>query len=435
YKIPFNDGKGGVAEPLAGASDNGMSNFFAQYSPDGKWIVFCKARSYMLLQPDSELYIIPAEGGEARRLSSNTSLMNSWHSWSSNSRWLVFSSKVNTPYTQLFLTHIDENGDDTPPVLLERFTSSDRAANIPVFVGLDSDAITQIGEDFLDSYSFLRAGMANERTGDYVGAERSFRRGLEIDPENLDLHNALGWTLFQAGRSAEAVVEYESALAVDPMDVRANNNIALALTELGRLDKAALHFSNSLAVEPKAEIYSDLGFVLDRQGRSDEAIENYRKAIALDPETRSAHFNLAVSLLRRGELDQSATHYEAALRVKPTAEAHNGLGFVLSKQGKQEEAIAQFREAIRVNPKYTAAYNNLAGNLIKQGKLDEAALNYQLSLDEKPSAALHNQLGVILVRLDRIDEAEQQFRKAIAVDPGYAEARKNLSMLGETREH
>jgi len=83
YKIPFNEGKGGVAEPLAGASNNEMSNFFAQYSPDGKWIVFCKAASFMLLQPDSELFIIPAAGGTARRLRANTSLMNSWHSWSS----------------------------------------------------------------------------------------------------------------------------------------------------------------------------------------------------------------------------------------------------------------------------------------------------------------------------------------------------------------
>ena len=39
-----------------------MSNYFAKYSPDGNWIVFCKAKSFMLLQPDSELYIIPAAG-------------------------------------------------------------------------------------------------------------------------------------------------------------------------------------------------------------------------------------------------------------------------------------------------------------------------------------------------------------------------------------
>ena len=130
-----------------------------------------------------------------------------------------------------------------------------------------------------------------------------------------------------------------------------------------------MHFRKSLAVEPTAEIYSDLGFVLDRQGKSEEAIENYHEALKFDPKCASAHFNLAVSLLRRDRLDEAAAQYKAALRVKPTAETHNGLGFVFSKQGKVEKAIAQFREAIRLNPKYTAAYNNLAGNLLKQGKL------------------------------------------------------------------
>src|SRR5262245_60436326 len=201
YRIPFNDGKGGKPEPVRGASGNGMSNYFPKFSPDGKWIVFTKSKSYMLLQPDSELYIIPAKGGVARRLRYNTPRMNSWHSWSSNSRWLVFSSKVNTAYTQLFLTHIDDDGNDTPPVLLERFTSSDRAANIPEFVRLPGDAIADIKEQFLDPYSFLRAGMSNERTGDHKGAERAFRRGIELAPDDAELHNSLGWTLFQDGRS------------------------------------------------------------------------------------------------------------------------------------------------------------------------------------------------------------------------------------------
>ena len=139
YRVPFNEGRGGNAEPIAGASHNGKSNFFAKFSPDGKWIVFCKAENYMLLMPDSELYIVPAEGGEARRLRANTRRMNSWHSFSSNGRWLVFSSKANTPYTQLFLTHIDEDGQSTPPVVLERFTGNDRAANIPEFVPLPAE--------------------------------------------------------------------------------------------------------------------------------------------------------------------------------------------------------------------------------------------------------------------------------------------------------
>ena len=412
YRIPFNDGKGGTPEPLQGASDNGMSNFFPKYSPDGKWIVFCKAKSYMLLQPDSELYIIPAAGGVARRLRYNTARMNSWHSWSSNSRWLVFSSKVNTPYTQLFLTHIDESGNDSPPVLLERFTSPDRAANIPEFVRLPGDAIAEIREQFLDPYSFLRAGMANERTGDFTGAERTYRRGLEIAPNDVELRNALGWTLFQEGRPAEAVAEYERALTVNPNHVKSHNNLALALVELGRLEEAAGHFQTSLQFEPKAEIYSDLGFIMAQLGKTDAARADYQKALELDPNCASAHFNLAVTFVQAGNFGEAESHYRQALPGRPTAETYNGLGYVLARQGRTDEAVAEFRKAIDADAKFTPAYNNLAEALAKQGKLEDAERYYKRSLAEKPSAAVYNALGVVLRRLGKTDEATDQFAKA-----------------------
>jgi Flp pilus assembly protein TadD len=108
--------------------------------------------------------------------------------------------------------------------------------------------------------------MANEHTGDHKGAERAFRRGLEIAPDNVELHNSLGWTLFQDGRSEEAVAEYTRALELDPKHAKAHNNLALAQVELGNLEEAAAHFQASLAIEPKAEIYSDLGFTLASSG-------------------------------------------------------------------------------------------------------------------------------------------------------------------------
>ena len=415
YRIPFNDGKGGTAEPIVGASANGMSNFFPKYSPDGKWIVFCQAKSYMLLQPDSELYIVPAAGGVARRLRYNTARMNSWHSWSSNSRWLVFSSKVNGPYTQLFLTHIDENGNDSPPVLLERFTSPDRAANIPEFVKLPGDAIADIREQFLDPYSFLRAGMANEHTGNHQGAERAYRRGLELAPNDAELHNALGWTLFQEGRSADAVAEYQRALAAQPNHAKAHNNLALALVELGRPAEAVGHFQASLAIEPKAEIYSDLGFAFEQLGKPQEALASYRTALELDPQCASAHLNLAVTAVRAGDLTAAEAHYRSALPGRPTAETHNGLGYVLRRQGRSEEAIAEFRKAVDIDPHFTPAYNNLADALEQAGKLDEAAESYRRALAEKPSAAGYSALARVLRELGRPDEAAQQLSKAQAL--------------------
>lgn len=144
YRVPFNGGRGGVPEPLIGARNNGKSNYFPRYSPDGRWIVFNQSNTGLAIQPDSQLYIIPANGGIARRLKCNTGIMNSWHSWSPNSRWLVFTSKINTPFTELFLTHIDENGKDSPPVLLSSFNSDKYACLVPEFINIKRGAIKKI---------------------------------------------------------------------------------------------------------------------------------------------------------------------------------------------------------------------------------------------------------------------------------------------------
>ncbi len=337
YRVPFNEGRGGKAEPIEGASHNGKSNYFAKFSPDGKWIIFCKAENYMLLMPDSELYIIPAAGGEARRLRANTPRMNSWHSWSSNGRWLVFSSKANTAYTQLFLTHIDENGESTPPVVLERFTGADRAANIPEFVPLPADAIANIKEQFLDAYSFLRAGMANERTGNYPAAVKAYERGLAVEPQNVELLNSLGFALFQQGKSQEAVVALEKAIEVDPKHWKAHNNLALASIDLGELEVAEAHFRESLAIKPQPAIYNDLGFVLEREGLSDEAVAMYRKAVKLDPMSASANYNLGSSLARSGKHAEAVVYLRAAIEADPkNAAAQQTLAQVLESLGRKD---------------------------------------------------------------------------------------------------
>lgn len=415
YRIPFNEGKGGAAEPLDGAADNGMSNYFPKYSPDGKWIVFTKSEDYMLLRPDSELFIVPTRGGEARRLKNNTPRMNSWHSWSSNSRWLVFSSKMNGPYTQLFLTHIDDEGNDTPPVLLERFTSSDRAANIPEFVNLPGDAIAEIKEQFLDPYSFLRAGTANQRTGDYEGAIRAFERGLEIAPDDAELHNALGWTFFQLDRSEDAIEEYKRALELDPEHAKAHNNLALAYLDLGNFPFAAQHFDKSLALNPRAEIYSDLGYTLERMGLDDQAHELYRKAIEMDPSCASAHLNMGASLVEKARYEEAEPHYRAAIPGRPTASTYSGLGYVLDRNGKPDEAIEQFERAIEIDPTYFEAYNNMASTLARQGKLDEAAAFYRKSIEQKPNTAAYYALGGVLQTMGKKDEAAAEFDKARAL--------------------
>jgi len=178
YRIPFNDGKGGIAEPVNGASGNGKSNYFPAVSPDGKWIVWCQAENYMLLMPDSRLYIAPAKGGKARMLDCNMYSLNSWHAWSPNSKWLVFVSKGLSIYTDLFLTHIDDDGNASIPVVIDRAREYQRVCNYPEFLN------RKPGDQFIMEYDYVElAHIKNAlREGQIDKAKDLYERLLDQDP-------------------------------------------------------------------------------------------------------------------------------------------------------------------------------------------------------------------------------------------------------------
>ena len=137
------DSRQGVTFPVTGADFavllEGIDDELAPaLSPDGRWIAFNQSDTGLVLQPDSALYLVPAEGGKARRMRCNTGRMNSWHSWSPNSRWLVFASKAITPYTELLLTHVDAAGNDsfkTPPVRVDITTGGEESDPIADALG------------------------------------------------------------------------------------------------------------------------------------------------------------------------------------------------------------------------------------------------------------------------------------------------------------
>jgi hypothetical protein len=211
YRIPFRDGEGGAPEPIAGASHNGMSNSFPKISPDGRWIVFVKARNGLLMRPDSELHIVPAEGGEARRLRANAAPMNSWHSFSPNGRWLVFSSKRQSPYTRMYLTHIDEEGQDSPAILIENSTAANRAVNLPEFVNIAPDGMRSLGGPALEFLKLFDRALYFQKQGRYAESVATWKKALAIQPGEPMVHGNLGLALLLSGRRKEAAAHIQRA--------------------------------------------------------------------------------------------------------------------------------------------------------------------------------------------------------------------------------
>jgi tetratricopeptide (TPR) repeat protein len=392
YRIPFNEGRGGKPEPLAGASFNGKSNFFPKYSPDGKWIVFCQAQNYMLLQPDSELYIIPTAGGDARRLRANTQRMNSWHSFSPNGKWLVFSGKPDSPYTRLYLTHIDEQGESTPPVVLDHLTAPDRAANIPEFVNVAPSAIRQIREQFIDDVSYARAAWECFKASDFEGTERQARKALELNPKNGDALHCLGLAFFGRAQYEEAIRYLSEAAQAKPSAGAIQADLGAVLVAANRLEEGSRHLRQAIELAPEVhEAYFNLGLAEFRRGNKPEAMKWWQHMTELEPHNYEAHHNLAALLEEQGHLDQAVEHYRQAARLKPDdGLAQARLGTALCATGAIEEGLAQLSHAASLDPANVAVRYQLATALARLKQHDQAIGHFLriLRLDPRHTDAL-----------------------------------------------
>ena len=413
YRIPFNNGKGGKPEPLRGASNDGMSNYFAKYSPDGKWIIFCKAKSFMLLQEDSELYIIPAEGGEARRLRCNTNRMNSWHSWSPNSKWLVFSSKANSAYTQLFLTHIDENGNSSPPVLLSQFTASNRAANIPEFANIDANVIKKIEERFIDDNSYLRAAQEHMQTNDYTNAEIACQNALEINPNNWEVQLEMAVIREGQGRLNEAIPYCREAVRINPKSGKAQSLLGIFLWKTGKKDESMVFLTEGVRLEPHdANSHIRLSQALLEKGEIDEARKHLTKAASLKADHRTLR-QVADLMLQHGQAQFAIDYYRKAIEAEPSDFiALNNLASLIVQQGKTRQAVDYFRRALEINPNTVQSLMGLAEILVSENT-EVRNVEEAIQLSAKACELTHNQEMKPLLLLASTNAAAGHFQEAV----------------------
>jgi len=87
-------------------------------------------------------------------------------------------------------------------------------------------------------------------------------------------------------------------------------------------------------------------------------------------------------LADQGRFDEAIGHYQKALEIRPDfVEAHFNLGNVLADQGRFDEAIGRYQKALKIRPDFAEAYFNLGNASADQGRFDEAIGHYQKALD------------------------------------------------------
>lgn len=376
YRLQFNNGKGGQAIPVEGASNNGKSNFFARYSPDGKWIVFCQSEDFMLLQPDSKLFIMSSDGGKPRLMNCNTNNMNSWHSWSPNSRWLVFSTKSKGPYTQLFLTHIDENGNDSPPVFLENMAYDNKAVNIPEFMGGSFHNLKKIADNFSqNAMYFNRLAGLNIADKEYRKAIENINKSLNTDSIFFDaLRNKIVLNIILGQyKSKDDLQDKRIALSLIEQQIQKKPKDELLYIQRGEMRLLTDDFEGALQDGLKIiknnpgnfSAYDLITVAYKKLGQWSKTIPYYKKMLELQPDNIKVAYGLAVAYQNANQLE-SARNLLNDLVDKYPNEANFYISRAKLSALERDEKLskADYEKAVEIDPDNYNVYI-ARGNFLK----------------------------------------------------------------------
>jgi tetratricopeptide (TPR) repeat protein len=219
-------------------------------------------------------------------------------------------------------------------------------------------------------------------------AEASYAAALAADEKNAAALYGLGQAALSR-RSYEAAARYlEKALALAPEANRLHYALAMAYRGLGRTEKARAELALSGAVGVRAadplvdglresvkgaRLHMIRGRAALDARRFAEAADEFRKAVAAEPESVPANFNLGAALSQLGDPGGAVRQFEKTLLLDPAhANAHYNLGLLLAQQSRHERAAEHLRAAVKASPADTGARLLLAQSLVKLGRTEEA---------------------------------------------------------------
>jgi len=228
-----------------------------------------------------------------------------------------------------------------------------------------------------------------------------------------------------------AIVSNWPILSANVMRSITEHNLGAAFQADGRYDEALEHYRRALALQPDyAPAYNNMASAFRAKGDVRQAVSTYEEALRVRPDYAEAHYNLANALLDAGKSEEAVDHFERALRSMPaSADVHNNLGIALAGQGRLKEAAAEFRDALRLDPNSAKAHRNLGDTLASLGAPDESIDHLRMAVEIDPSdSAAHYDLASGLLEAGRLDEAIAEFRAALKLAPDNVEAHNNLGI-------
>ncbi|NOX09509.1 MAG: tetratricopeptide repeat protein [Gammaproteobacteria bacterium] len=265
--------------------------------------------------------------------------------------------------------------------------------------------------------------------GNLMDAQQYAMKILSLSPGHTGAMQLLGGIKANFGDYQSAFDLFSTLVKLDPGHPGGFNNLAYVLHMMGRLDEARQAGMQAIRLKPDfVEAHNTLAVILKDLGNLEQALMTIQRAIQLQHNFIEAYNTCASILVDMRRFEDALSVCQRALQSGSAfVEVHNLQVIALIGLGRVEQASVVCEQAIRQYPDSFMLYDTRSNLLNEQGLMQASliACNKAIELNLERAASYYNR-GNVLGNLARFDEAEADYRKAIALDPKYAEAHSNL---------
>ena len=299
----------------------------------------------------------------------------------------------------------------------------------------------------------LQKGVEAHKAGQLQEADRYYTAILKVQPKHPDANHNMGVLAVGVGKVQEALPFFKTALEVNSNIPQFWLSHIDALIKLDRTDEAKAVFDQaksqgvqgdgfdqiekrlgssaskkSSTQEPSQEQLQSL-INLYTQGQYQETLTQAAQVLKEFPNSINLYNIIGSANQSLGNLEKAVEDFKKAVSINPDfSEAYNNMGTTLKNQDKLEEAITAYEKAISLRPNYAQAFYNLGIILLDLNKLKEAEIYTLKAIEINPNFAdFYYNLGAIYQKHQKLEESITAYEKALSLDPYNSAARADIS--------